>query len=143
LNSYGYIVCHCGVVNSAEGAADYGRLSRRNSSERGCRQVLEKLVQNKVPVVVRKLADKGCEVMKLTVAEIELVQFSVYNISMDGSKLRKADYVSALEKEMSTNILKYESFVCNIETIVPVSEAAVIVAGECRAESGHDYDILL
>ena len=62
---------------------------------------------------------------------------------MDGSKLRKADYVSALEKEMSTNILKYESFGCNIETIVPVSEAAVIVAGECRADSGHDYDIFL
>jgi len=105
--------------------------------------VLEKLVQNKVPVVVRKLADKGCEVMKLTVAEIELVQFSVYNISMDGSKLRKADYVSALEKEMSTNILKYKSFVCNIETIVPVSKAAVIVAGEYCAESRYDYDIFL
>ena len=38
VNSYGYIVGHCGVVNSAEGAADYGRLSCRNSSERGGRQ---------------------------------------------------------------------------------------------------------
>ena len=45
--------------------------------------------------------------MKLTVAEIELVLFSVCNITTDGSKLRKADYVSAFEKEMSTNILKY------------------------------------
>jgi hypothetical protein len=76
----------------------------------GADKVLEKLVKNKVnsekaPAAVRKLEDKGREVMKLTVAEIESVLFSVYNISMDGSKLRKADYVSALEKEMSTNIL--------------------------------------
>jgi hypothetical protein len=89
----------------------------------------------KAPAAVRKLKDKGYAVMKLTVAEIESVLFSVYNITMDGSKLRKADYVSALEKEMSTNTLKYESFVCNVETIL-VSEATVIVAGECRAESG-------
>ncbi len=109
--------------------------------------MLEKLVKNKVndekaPAAVRKLEDKGHEVVKLIVAEIELLLFSVYNISMDGSKLRKADYVSALEKEMSTNIFKYESFICNIETIVPVSEAAVIVAGECPAESRYDYIFL-
>ncbi len=73
-------------------------------------KVLEKLVKNtvndeKAPGAVPKLEDKGREVMKLTVVEIESVLFSVYYISMDGSKLRKADYVRALEKEMSTNIL--------------------------------------
>jgi len=44
---------------------------------------------------------------------------------MDGSKLRRADYVSALEKEMSTNIIKYESFIHHVETIL-VSECCVI-----------------
>ena len=53
---------------------------------------------------------------------------------MDGSKLRKADYVSALEKEMATNIIKYESFVRSLET-VPASEGTVIVCRNSRAES--------
>ena len=53
---------------------------------------------------------------------------------MDGSKLRKADYVSALEKEMATNIIKYESFVRNLET-VPASEGTMIVCRDNHAES--------
>ena len=53
---------------------------------------------------------------------------------MDGSKLRKADYVSALEKEMATNIIKYESFVSNIET-VPASKGTVVVCKDSCAES--------
>ena len=104
-------------------------------------KVLEKLENNKLndekaPVAVRKLEDKGREVVKITVAEIELILFSVYNLTMDGSKLRKADYVSALEKEMATNIniIKYESFVCNLET-VPASEGTVIVCGDSCAAS--------
>ncbi len=36
---------------------------------------------------------------------------AVYNITLDGLKLRKTDYVSALEKEMTTSIGKYESFI--------------------------------
>ena len=102
-------------------------------------KVLEKLEKNKMndekaPVAVRKLKDKGRKVVKITVAEIESILFSVYNITMDGSKLRKADYVSALEKEMATNIIKYESFVRNIETVL-ASEGTVIVCGDSRAES--------
>ena len=58
-------------------------------------KVLEKLEKNKLndekaPVAVRKLEDKGRKVVKITVAEIELILFSVYNITMDGFKLRKA-----------------------------------------------------
>ncbi len=102
-------------------------------------KVLEKLEKNKLndekaPVAVRKLEDKGLEVVKNTVAEIESILFSVYNITMDGSKLRKADYVSALEKEMATNIIKYESFVRNLET-VPASKGTVIVCGDSCAEN--------
>ncbi len=87
-------------------------------------------------MAIRKLEDKGCEVVEITVAEIESILFSVYNLTMDGSKLRKADYVSALEKEMATNIniIKYESFIRNHET-VPESEGTVIVCGDSCAES--------
>ena len=50
-------------------------------------KVLEKLEKNKLndekaPVAVRKLKDKGREVVKITVTEIELILFSVYNISL-------------------------------------------------------------
>jgi len=95
-----------------------------------------KLNDEKAPVAVRELKDKGHEVVKITVAEIELILLSVYNLTMDGSKLRKADYVSALEKEMATNIniIKYEFFVRNLET-VPASEGTVIVCGDSCAES--------
>ena len=108
-------------------------------------KVLEKLEKNKLndekaPVAVWKLEDKGREVVKITVAEIELILFSVYNLTMDGSKLRKADYVSALEKEMATNIniIKYEFFVRNLET-VPASEGTVRVCGDSCAESEDAY----
>ena len=52
-------------------------------------KVLEKLERNKIkgkkaPVAIWKLKDKGPEVVKITLAEIELVLFSVYNITMDG-----------------------------------------------------------
>ena len=102
-------------------------------------KVLEKLENNKLndekaPVAVRKLEDKGREVVKITVAEIELILFSVYNITMDGSKLRKADCVSALEKEMATNIIKFESFVRNLET-VPASKGTVRACRDSCAES--------
>ena len=145
LNSYGYLVGHCGVVNSEENmnrmkeqlvmADSVSEIHRKEAEDK----VLEKLEKNKLndekaPVAIRKLEDKGREVVKITVAEIESILFSVYNITMDGSKLRKADYVSALEKEMATNIIKYESFVRNLET-VPASKGTVIVCRDSCAES--------
>jgi len=147
LNSYGDLVGHCGVVNSKENMnrikeqlvmADFVSEIHRKEAED---KVLEKLEKDKlnyekapVAVAVRKLEDKGHKVVKITVAEIELILFSVYNITMDGVKLRKADYVSALEKEMATNIIKLESFVRNLET-VPASEGTVRVCGDSCAES--------
>jgi len=54
-----------------------------------------------------------CErkVASLTVPEIEAILYRVYNISLNGSKLRKTDYVRALERELDTNLGKYEVFV--------------------------------
>jgi len=45
------------------------------------------------------------------VPEIEAILYRVYNISLSGSKLRKPDYVRALERELGTNLGKYEAFV--------------------------------
>ncbi len=60
---------------------------------------------------MRKLDERGRHVGKLTVGDIESILFAVYNITLDGSKLRKSDYVSALEKEMTTSICKNETFI--------------------------------
>jgi hypothetical protein len=48
---------------------------------------------------------------KISVPEIEAILYRVYKISLSGSKLRKPDYVTALEKELDTNLGKYEAFV--------------------------------
>ena len=103
LNSYGYLVGHCGVVNSKE---NMNRMKEQLVMvvlvyeihwKEAEDKVLEKLEKNKMnnekaPVAVGKLDDKGCMVVKITVAKIESILFSVYNITMDGSKLRNADY---------------------------------------------------
>jgi hypothetical protein len=48
---------------------------------------------------------------KILVPEIEAILYRVYKISLSGSKLHKPDYVRALEKELDTNLGKYEAFV--------------------------------
>jgi hypothetical protein len=103
LNSYGYLVGHCGVVNSKENmnrmkeqlvmVVLVSEIHWKEAEDK----VLEKLEKNKMnnekaPVAIGKLDDKGCMVVKITVAKIESILFSVYNINMDGSKLRNADY---------------------------------------------------
>ena len=75
------------------------------------KQQNNKAYDEKAQASVRKLEERGCHVGKLTVGDIESILFAVYNITLDGSKLRKTDYVSALEKEMPTGIGKYESFI--------------------------------
>ncbi len=59
---------------------------------------------------MRKLEERHPDVGKLIVGEIESILFTIYNITLDGSKLRKMDYVVALEKDMIRSISKYESF---------------------------------
>ena len=43
--------------------------------------------------------------------KVEAILYRVYNISLSGSKLRKLYYVRALERELGTNLGKYEAFV--------------------------------
>jgi hypothetical protein len=123
LNSYGYLVCHCSVVNSIESMkrmkeqlimADLvAEIHHRDATDKELeKQQKNKAYDEKAPASVRKLEERGRDVGRLTVVEIESILFAVYNITLDGLKLRKTDYVSALEKEMTRNIGKYESFIC-------------------------------
>ena len=77
---------------------------------RDAKQQKNKAYDEKAPVSMRKLEERGHD-GRLTVGERESILFAVYNIALDGSKLRKTDYVSALEKEMTRSICKYESFI--------------------------------
>lgn len=43
-------------------------------------------------------------------AQIEALLYKLYNITMTGSKLRKDDYVKALEAELTRNVEKYNEY---------------------------------
>ncbi len=122
LNSYGYLVGHCGVVNSIKNmkkmkeqlimANLVAEIHRRDATDKELeKQQKNKGNDEKAPASVRKLQERGRDVGRLTVGEIESILFAVYNITLDGSKLSKTDYGSALEKEMTRSIGKYESFI--------------------------------
>ena len=55
--------------------------------------------------------------------ETEAILYSAYNKTMVESKLIKHDYVKALQKELSTNISKYETLLLTLK--VPVETPAV------------------
>ena len=57
-----------------------------------------------------KLEEKHRNVFALTLKEIRYILFSVYNVDMSASKLRKTDYMACLMAEMEKYINKYERF---------------------------------
>lgn len=73
-----------------------------------------KKYEEKGPDAGKKLEKSGRKVDSLTRAEIESILYIVYNKTLSGSKLRKADYVQSLEKEMEGNIGKYDVFVASL-----------------------------
>jgi hypothetical protein len=50
------------------------------------------------------LEEKGCDIDRLTVGDIGSIYFTIYNITLESSKLRKTDYVGALEKEIRVSV---------------------------------------
>lgn len=120
LNSFGYIVGNSGVVNSeenmrrmreqlvmADSVAEISRLEEEDKEKE--KREKNKVHDKKAPDAVTKLEGKGRVVAKLTVKEIEAILYTVYNITLGGSK-RKPDFVKALENEMASNICKYEDY---------------------------------
>ncbi len=61
------------------------------------------------------LEERNPDVGKCTVEKIESILFTIYNITLDGSKLRKTDYVGALEKEMISSLSKYKLFIHHLQ----------------------------
>ena len=124
LNSIGLVVGHSGVVNSPENmarmeeelhfasaCAEISRIEEANkeAEQRKKAQALEDCA----PAAARKLNKDKTSIGKLTKQELESLLLKVFNVTVPGtkSKLRKADYVKALEKAMAENSVKFEAFV--------------------------------
>jgi hypothetical protein len=77
-----------------------------------------KLHFEKAPSAVAKLEANGSIVASLTKGEVESLLYAVYDINLGNckgsSKLKKGDYVKALEKEFERDIKKYEVFVVSL-----------------------------
>jgi hypothetical protein len=93
LNSYGYVVGHCGIVNYIENmkrmkekqlvmADSVAEIHHRDTADKELeKQQKKKAYDEKAPASVRKLEERGRHVGKLTVGDIESILFAVYNQS--------------------------------------------------------------
>ena len=128
MNSIGLVVGHCAVVNSAENmqrmqeklqfAAACAEIHRKEAaSKEGDRRKKIKELVDSAPTAARKLAKEPANIGNLTVKEIEALLYKVYNKTVPGSKskLRKPDYVKALERELAASRGTYEEFVAALE----------------------------
>ena len=153
LNNIGTIVGHSGVVNSEENRKRMkdsltlaAAMSEINSMEDAEREEKAKEVlrqhNEKAPAAARKLEDRGRNVGPLYQGEIEALLFKVYNKDMSGkgsSKLRKADYVKALEAEMQRSIEKYEEYLA----MLGVGTNNVAVNNEVAGAEEDDDDLMV
>jgi hypothetical protein len=82
------------------------------------------------PKAVKKLENLSRNIAGLYTKEIEAILYSVYNKTMFGSKLRKPNYVKALEKELSSNANKYETLLLTraVQEVAPVEAPAPAAA---------------
>ena len=123
LNSIGLVVGQSTVVNSAENmarmqeelnfadaCAEIERLEDANKAAEKKKKTQD--LKHCAPAAARKLNKDKVNIGKLTVVELESLLHIVYSITVPGakSKLRKPDYVKALERAMTENIGKFEAF---------------------------------
>ena len=92
-----------------------GAFSSRASATKK-KEVAGALVE-KAPDAAKKLELNGHKVSSITKDEIKGLLFKVYNKSVSGiqSKLKKPDFVKALEKEFRENIGRYEEYIATLE----------------------------
>jgi hypothetical protein len=135
LNSIGLVVGQSTVVNSAKNMA---RMQEELTFASACAEISRIEETNKVaekrkkaqdlegcaPAAARKLNKDKANVGKLTVQEIESLLHRVYSITVPGakSKLRKIDFVKALEKAMTEHSGHFEAFVDSLSADCPTDE---------------------
>ena len=132
LNNIGLVVGQSTVVNSVENmkrmeedlqfataCAEISRIEQIGKEEEQKKKTKE--FEANAPDAAKKLGKNPSSVGKLTKNEIEAILYTVYNVTVSGtkSKLRKADYVKALEKELDANWGKYEDYFSKLEVDTP------------------------
>ena len=137
LTALGTVVGHCGVVNSEEmmermreqlafaaAQAEVEKLEDEDKTKK--KDDRNKEHEDLFPKAAQKLEKLSRNIAGLYTKEIEAILYSVYNKTIFGSKLRKPDYVKALEKELLANANKYETLLLTlaVQAVVPV-EATV------------------
>ncbi len=74
-----------------------------------------KLHNEKAPIAAAKLEVCGRKVALLTKGKVESLLYTVYHVNLGSlkgsSKLKKGDYIKALENELSRDITKYDVFI--------------------------------
>ena len=125
INNLGTLVGHATVVNSKENIDRMkgelqvaSALAEINAQEAD--EALKKKQENDkestelAPVSARKLEANGRNIAKCTVREIYSLLLTIYNINLTGSKLRKPDFVTRLENEITRDTGRYERYIATL-----------------------------
>ena len=135
LNSIGLVIGQSTVVNSAENmarmqeelefasaCAEISRIEEANKESEQSKKIQD--LEECAPAAARKLNSNKADVGKLTKAELESILLKVFNITVPGSKskLRKTDYVKAMERAMAENGSKFDTYVEYLDVVCPVNE---------------------
>ena len=126
LNNLGAIVGQATVVNSMENmekmrdnlqfASAMAQISHEDTAEKKRKEKeADKLYDDHAPDAAKKFEKYGRDNMsKLTVKDIEAILYKVYSIKISGSKLKKQDYIRALEQEFNKNFMRYAEFASSL-----------------------------
>ena len=127
LNNVGNLVGNCVHVNSEENmemlkqnlkvASSQAEITRLDADEKATKKKeVAGALEEKAPDATKKLELNGRNVSGITKDDIKGLILKVYNKSVPGvqSKLRKPDYVKALEKQFCENIGRYEEYIATL-----------------------------
>jgi hypothetical protein len=120
MNNIAVTIGNCCVVNSEENmrrqreqlimADSVAEISRMEAEEKAAeKRAKTKVHDEKVPAAAEKLEKNSRVVSTLTVKEMKAILFKVYNITL-GDTTRKPDCIKALDKQMGSNIDKYNDY---------------------------------
>ena len=127
LNSIGLVIGQSAVVNSAENmermqeelnfaaaSSEITRIEQANKEAEKRKKSQE--LEDSAPMAARKLSKDQASVGKLTRQELESLLHKVFDVTVPGtkSKLRKTDYVKAMEKAMTANSGKFDAYVASL-----------------------------
>ena len=125
MNNLGTLVGHSNIVNSKENidrmknelqmASAMAEINAQEADDAlKKKQENDKESAELAPASARKLEANGRNIAKCTVKEIYSLLVNIYNINLTGSKLRKPDFVTRLENEITRDTGRYERYIATL-----------------------------